>query len=99
MFSFLKRAVLAVALTASMLTSVLTAAPAMAAGTANLTFNPSSTSFGVGSSFSVPVMVNISGGNSLGDQFGVTYDSTVLTLTGVTDGTFYSGYASGVSGC
>jgi hypothetical protein len=99
MLSFLKRAVLSVTLAASMLTSVLTAAPAMAAGTAALTFNPSSTTVGVGATFSVPVMVNISGGSSLGDQFGVTYDPNVLTLNSVTDGTFYSGYASGVSGC
>jgi hypothetical protein len=98
MFKFLKRTVLAGTLVASMALSVLTAAPAAAAGTATLTFNPASTSVPVGGSFSVPLMINDTG-NTLGDQFGVTFDGTVLTLTSVTDGTFFSSYAAGITGC
>jgi hypothetical protein len=99
MLSGLKRLVLAGTVVASMLVSALTAAPAAAATTGSLTFTPTSSSFGVGATFSVPITINVAGGSSGGDQFGVTFDSTVLTLNSVTDGTFYSSYASGISGC
>jgi hypothetical protein len=99
MFKLLRSAALSVALAATMLTTMLTAAPALAAGTATLSFNPTSTSFAVGASFSVPAQVAIAGGTSLGDQFGITYDPNVLTLNSASDGSFYSSYAASQSGC
>jgi hypothetical protein len=99
MFRFLKRAAVVGTLVASMVTSVLTATPAAAAGTATLSFNPSSTTVGVGASFSVPVQINMAGGNTNGVQFGVIYNPAVLNLTGATDGTFFSSYAAGIPGC
>src|SRR5262249_25927264 len=94
MFRFVKRAVVAGSLIASMAMSVLTAAPAAAAGTATLSFNPTSSSVAVGASFDVPVMLDVEGGTASGDQFGITYDPAVLTLNSSTDGTYFSGYAS-----
>jgi hypothetical protein len=93
MLSFLKRAALAGTVVASMIASAIT--PALAANpTAVLTFNPASTSVASGATFTVPVQINLQNGASLGDQFGVTYDPAVLTLTGFTDGTWFSNYAA-----
>jgi hypothetical protein len=100
MRNFFKRAAIVGTLIASMVGSALSAAPAAAAsGSATLSFNPSSSSFAVGATFSVPVAINVTGGNTNGVQFGVTYDPNVLTLNSASDGTYFSSYASGISGC
>jgi hypothetical protein len=93
MLGIFRRAALAGSVVVSLVVSAIT--PALAATpTAALTFNPSSTSFAVGSSFTVPAQINVQNGGIFGYQFGITYDPTVLTLTSFTDGTFLSNFAA-----
>jgi hypothetical protein len=93
MLNLLKRVALAGTVVWSLVASAIT--PALATTpTAILTFNPTTTSFDAGTSFTVPVQINLQNGGSLGDQFGITYDPAVLTLNSATDGDWFANYAA-----
>jgi hypothetical protein len=99
MLGAIKRAAFAGALVANLVIGTLAAPPAFAADTTSLTFNPSSQNVTAGATFNVDVDINTLA-NTLGAQFAVTYDSTKLTLSSVTWGTFFTSYQSNpTNGC
>jgi hypothetical protein len=68
------------------------------AGTAAVTVNPATTVTGNGSTFNVDININVLNAQSRGAQMNVTFDATKLICNSITEGTFYSAYASANGG-